>query len=58
VNVGGNRGGIMTSVVRVAVVERPHYETPTIRVMTEQEILSSFQITQSMAAWWTTGACC
>lgn len=48
----------MTSVAHVAVVERPQYETPTIRVMTEQEILSSFQITQSMAAWWTTGACC
>lgn len=32
--------------------ERPRYEPPTIRIMTEQEILSTFQITQSMAIWW------
>jgi hypothetical protein len=36
---------------------RPTYEAPRIRVMTEQEILSSFQITQSMPAWWATGVC-
>ena len=38
-------------------VERPLYETPRIQVMTEKEILASFQITQSMVAWWQTGMC-
>jgi hypothetical protein len=37
--------------------ERPAYEPPRIQVMTEKEILSSFQITQSMVAWWQTGMC-
>ncbi len=36
---------------------RPTYETPRIRVMTEQEILNSFQITQSMPVWWVTAMC-
>ena len=36
---------------------RPGYETPRIQVMTEREILNTFQITQSMAAWWTTSCC-
>jgi hypothetical protein len=38
-------------------VERPQYEPPRIQVMTEREILSTFQITQSMNTWWTTGCC-
>ena len=38
-------------------LERPVYETPRIRVMTEQEILNSFQLTQSMPSWWVTGVC-
>lgn len=42
----------------VVVPERPRYETPTIQVMTERQILNTFQITQSMAGWWTTGGCC
>ena len=37
--------------------ERPAYEPPRIQVMTEKEILASFQITQSMVAWWQTGMC-
>lgn len=37
--------------------ERPPYEPPRIQVMTEREILASFQITQSMVAWWITGMC-
>lgn len=37
--------------------DRPRYEAPRIQQMTEQEILNSFQVTQSMATWWTTGAC-
>lgn len=34
---------------------RPRYETPKVQVMTEREILNTFQITQAMATWW--GAC-
>ena len=34
------------------LVSRPRYETPQIRVMTEKEILNSFQVTQAMATWW------
>jgi hypothetical protein len=37
--------------------ELPRYETPRIQVMTEREILNTFQITQSMATWWTTSCC-
>ena len=37
--------------------ERPAYEPPRIQAMTEKEILASFQITQSMVAWWQTGMC-
>lgn len=33
-------------------VERPSYETPSVRVMTEEEILKSFQVTQAMNSWW------
>jgi hypothetical protein len=35
----------------------PKYEPPRIQVMTEREILNTFQITQSMASWWTTSCC-
>jgi hypothetical protein len=35
----------------------PRYEPPRIQVMTEREILNTFQITQSMATWWTTSCC-
>ena len=34
------------------VIERPQYETPQVRVMTEKEILNSFQVTQAMSTWW------
>ena len=37
--------------------DRPRYEPPRIQQLTEQEILNSFQITQSMVGWWSTGAC-
>lgn len=33
-------------------VTQPRYETPQIRVMTEKEILNSFQVTQAMSTWW------
>ena len=35
----------------------PRYETPRIQQMSEEDILKSFQITQSMGAWWTTPTC-
>jgi hypothetical protein len=37
--------------------ERPTYETPRIQAMSEKDILSSFQITQSMGAWWAIPTC-
>jgi hypothetical protein len=37
--------------------ELPRYETPRIQAMTERDILNTFQITQSMASWWTTSCC-
>jgi hypothetical protein len=33
-------------------VELPQYETPSVRVMSEDEILNSFQVTQAMGTWW------
>jgi hypothetical protein len=38
--------------------EKPTWETPQIHEMSEREILNSFQLTQSMAGWWTTPTCC
>jgi hypothetical protein len=35
----------------------PRYEAPKIQAMSEKEILNSFQITQSMAGWWTNPTC-
>ena len=35
----------------------PRYEAPRIQVMTEREILNTFQITQSMGAWWVVPSC-
>ena len=37
--------------------ERPRYETPRIQAMSEKDILNTFQITQSMGAWWTIPTC-
>jgi hypothetical protein len=31
---------------------RPTYEPPKIQVMTEREILNTFQVTQAMVTWW------
>jgi hypothetical protein len=35
--------------------ERPRYEPPKIQVLSEQEILNTFQITQAMQTWWVAG---
>jgi hypothetical protein len=40
------------------ITERPRYETPRIQIMSEREILNTFQLTQSMAAWWVTASMC
>jgi len=32
--------------------ERPRYESPRIQMLSEKEILESFQVTQAMATWW------
>lgn len=33
--------------------QKPQYETPRIRVMTEQEVLSAFQVTAAgTTMWW------
>ena len=37
--------------------ERPRYETPRIQAMSEKDILTSFQITQSMGGWWVLATC-
>lgn len=43
----------MAPVISEAPAEtRPRYETPTVRVMSEVEILNTFQITQAMGGWW------
>lgn len=34
---------------------KPAYEKPRVQVMSERDILNTFQITQAMATWW--GAC-
>lgn len=35
----------------------PRYETPRILALSEKDVLNSFQITQSMGAWWTVPSC-
>ncbi len=38
--------------------ELPVYEPPRLQVMSEREILNTFQITQSMNTWWIQGTTC
>jgi hypothetical protein len=35
--------------------DRPGYVQPRVQVMSETEILNTFQITQAMQTWWTAG---
>ena len=35
--------------------DRPAYVTPRVQVMSEKDILNTFQVTQAMQTWWTTG---
>ena len=32
--------------------EKPEYVAPQIRVMDEEEVLKTFQVTSAAAAWW------
>jgi hypothetical protein len=43
--------------VPVDAKDRPSYEPPRIQVMSEKDILNTFQITQSMSNWWVTSCC-
>ena len=38
-----------------SVETKPAYEKPRVQVLSERDILNTFQITQAMATWW--GAC-
>jgi hypothetical protein len=38
---------------KVEKQNRPAYETPKIQVMSEREILNTFQIVQAVTSWWT-----
>lgn len=40
------------------VASRPKYEVPRLQLMTEREILNTFQLTQSMGTWWVTASMC
>jgi hypothetical protein len=35
--------------------DRPAYVAPRVQVMSEQDILNTFQITQAMQTWWMAG---
>ena len=48
---------IMTQREQTNQEQRPAYEPPRMQQMSEREILNSFQITQSMGAWWTITSC-
>jgi hypothetical protein len=48
---------VQSPVIKSKVEELPRYETPKVKDVSEAEILKTFQITQSMAGWWTTGMC-
>ena len=48
----------MVASPEVETKEIPVYEPPRIQVMSEREILNTFQITQSMNTWWTMGTTC
>jgi len=54
--VPGGAGAYPSSVLMNAIPARVA-GVPRIQVMTEREILNTFQITQSMATWWTTSCC-
>jgi hypothetical protein len=53
-------GGVMNETVAEVekALELPVYEAPRLQVMSERDVLNTFQITQSMNTWWTMGTVC
>lgn len=45
-------GNMEIKAMAPAEVEVRAYETPSIRVMDEQEVLSAFQVTVAAITWW------
>ena len=35
--------------------DKPAYVQPKVQVMSEKEVLNTFQVTQAMATWWVAG---
>jgi hypothetical protein len=35
--------------------ERPAYVQPRVQVMSERDVLNTFQVTQAMQTWWVAG---
>lgn len=48
---------VMPAKQEATTSERAPYETPRIQIMSERDILKTFQLTQSMMAWWATASC-
>jgi hypothetical protein len=48
---------IETKETEIKAQTLPRYEAPKIQAMSEEEILNSFQITQSMGSWWAVPTC-
>ena len=52
-----NMNNIAPETTREGSADLPRYEAPRIQAMSEKDILNSFQITQSMGAWWVVPTC-
>ena len=46
---------VLKSALEVKKTDRPGYVTPRVQVMSEKDILNTFQVTQAMQTWWTAG---
>lgn len=46
---------VQVTVTPETTKERPGYVQPRVQVMSETDILNTFQITQAMQTWWTVG---
>jgi hypothetical protein len=52
---GGYMNTVQVTVTPETTKERPGYVQPRVQVMSETDILNTFQITQAMQTWWTVG---
>jgi hypothetical protein len=50
-----NETQVLKAVQEQQKTERPGYVTPRVQVMSEKDILNTFQVTQAMQTWWTAG---